>query len=64
MLAEPTLVTLSGQEARFLAGGELPVPLASALGALNVTWKKFGIQLGFTPTVLDQEPSTSRWPPR
>ena len=52
-LAEPTLATLSGQEARFLAGGELPVPLSSALGALNVTWKKFGIQLGFTPTVLD-----------
>jgi pilus assembly protein CpaC len=52
-LAEPTLATLSGQEARFLAGGELPVPLSTSLGALNVTWKKFGIQLGFTPTVLD-----------
>jgi pilus assembly protein CpaC len=52
-LAEPTLATLSGQEARFLAGGELPIPLATSLGALNVTWKKFGIQLGFTPTGLD-----------
>ena len=54
LLAEPTLSTLSGQEAKFLAGGEIPVPLATSLGALNVTWKKFGIQLGFTPTVLDQ----------
>ena len=53
VLAEPTLATLSGQEAKFLAGGEIPVPLATSLGALNVQWKKFGIQLGFTPTVLD-----------
>ena len=54
VLAEPTLATLSGQEAKFLAGGEIPIPLATSLGALNVQWKKFGIQLGFTPTVLDQ----------
>jgi pilus assembly protein CpaC len=53
VLAEPTLVTLAGQEAKFLAGGEIPIPLASTLGALTVQWKKFGIQLGFTPTVLD-----------
>jgi pilus assembly protein CpaC len=53
VLAEPTLVTLSGQEAKFLAGGEIPVPMVAALGGLNVQWKKFGIQLGFTPTVLD-----------
>jgi pilus assembly protein CpaC len=53
VLAEPTLVTLTGQEARFLAGGEIPIPLASALGQINVQWKKFGIQLAFTPTVLD-----------
>jgi pilus assembly protein CpaC len=53
ILAEPTLVTLSGQEAKFLAGGEIPVPLSTALGQLTVQWKKFGIQLAFTPTVLD-----------
>jgi len=53
VLAEPTLVTLTGQEARFLAGGEIPVPLSSALGTVTVQWKKFGIQLAFTPTVLD-----------
>ncbi len=55
VLAEPTLVTLSGQEAKFLAGGEFPVPLSSALGQVNVQWKKFGILLGFTPTVLDRD---------
>jgi pilus assembly protein CpaC len=54
VLAEPTLVTLSGQEAKFLAGGEIPVPLSSTLGQVSVSWKKFGIQLAFTPTVLDE----------
>ncbi|HET9553276.1 MAG TPA: type II and III secretion system protein family protein [Anaeromyxobacteraceae bacterium] len=53
VLAEPTLVTLTGQEARFLAGGEIPVPVSSTLGQVNVQWKKFGIQLAFTPTVVD-----------
>jgi pilus assembly protein CpaC len=52
MLAEPTLVTMSGQEAKFLAGGELPIPLSTGFGATSVTWKKFGIQLDFTPTVI------------
>ena len=54
VLAEPTLVTLSGQEAKFLAGGEFPVPLASTFGTVSVQWKKFGILLGFTPTVIDE----------
>ncbi len=52
MLAEPTLVALSGQEAKFLVGGEFPVPMASSLGAVSVLWKKFGIILSFTPTVI------------
>jgi pilus assembly protein CpaC len=52
MLAEPTLVALSGQEAKFLVGGEFPVPMAGSLGAISVLWKKFGIILNFTPTVI------------
>ena len=52
MLAEPTLVALSGQEAKFLVGGEFPVPMSSTLGAVSVLWKKFGIILNFTPTVI------------
>jgi len=51
-LAEPTLIAMTGQEAKFLAGGEFPIPLASGLGTVQVTFKKFGIQLAFTPTVL------------
>jgi pilus assembly protein CpaC len=52
MLAEPTLVALSGQEAKFLVGGEFPIPMSTGLGAVSVMWKKFGIILNFTPTVI------------
>ena len=52
MLAEPTLVAMSGQEAKFLVGGEFPIPMSSSLGAISVLWKKFGIILNFTPTVI------------
>lgn len=55
VLAEPTLVTLSGQEAKFLAGGEIPIPMSSGLGAPTVMWKKFGVQLRFTPTVVKSD---------
>jgi pilus assembly protein CpaC len=52
MLAEPTLVAMTGQEAKFLAGGEVPIPVASVLGQVTVEFKQFGIQLKFVPTVL------------
>jgi pilus assembly protein CpaC len=55
ILAEPTLVAMSGQEARFLAGGEFPIPTSTGLGAVSVMWKKFGIILNFTPTVIDEQ---------
>jgi len=57
VLAEPNLVTTSGQEANFLAGGEFPVPVPqSGVGGgstITIEWKKFGVGLNFTPTVLD-----------
>lgn len=55
ILAEPTLVTLSGDAATFLAGGEFPIPVSrdSDTNTVTITYKKFGIGLGFTPTVLD-----------
>ncbi len=52
ILAEPTLVALSGQEANFLAGGEFPVPVPQSLGTTSIQFKKFGVGLNFTPTVL------------
>lgn len=57
ILAEPNLVTLSGQPATFIAGGEFPVPTVvgvDGVGAASTSFKGFGAQLEFTPTVLDK----------
>jgi pilus assembly protein CpaC len=51
-LAEPTLVALSGQEASFQAGGEVPILTAQSLGNVSVQYREFGVQLDFVPTVL------------
>jgi pilus assembly protein CpaC len=51
-LAEPNLTALSGDTASFLAGGEFPVPVPQGLGAVAITYKKYGVGLAFTPTVL------------
>ncbi|UCH44491.1 MAG: type II and III secretion system protein family protein [Nitrospiraceae bacterium] len=55
ILAEPTLIALSGQEARFLAGGEFPIPVPQELGRTTIEYKKFGVGLQFTPTVLSDK---------
>ncbi|WP_289043689.1 type II and III secretion system protein family protein [uncultured Aliiroseovarius sp.] len=51
-LAEPNLTALSGQEASFLAGGEYPLPVSNGDNEIAVTYKPFGVELTFTPTVL------------
>ncbi len=51
-LAEPNLVALSGDTASFLAGGEFPFPVAGQLNTVTIEFKKFGVGLAFTPTVL------------
>jgi pilus assembly protein CpaC len=53
-LAEPNLVAETGKEASFLAGGEIPIPVAQGTGgnvAISVMWKEFGVRLNFMPTV-------------
>jgi pilus assembly protein CpaC len=55
ILAEPTLITLSGQSANFLAGGEFPVPVPQGLGTVAIEYKPFGVGLVFAPTVLSKE---------
>jgi len=52
-LAEPNLTALSGQTATFLAGGEFPIPTESESGGTTIEFKNFGVQLSFTPTVID-----------
>jgi pilus assembly protein CpaC len=51
-LAEPNLTALSGDTASFLAGGEFPVPVPQGLGTVAIQYKKYGVGLAFTPTVL------------
>jgi pilus assembly protein CpaC len=54
-LAEPNLTAISGESARFLAGGEFPIPVATdEFGRISVEFKPFGVGLGFTPVVLSE----------
>jgi pilus assembly protein CpaC len=55
ILAEPTLMTESGKEASFLAGGQFPYPVVQSVtggtsGAITIQFKEYGIRLQFTPT--------------
>ena len=51
-LAEPNLIARSGETASFLAGGEFPIPVSEDNGKISVSYKKYGVSLDFTPTVL------------
>ena len=51
-LSQPNLTALSGETAEFLAGGEFPIPLSQGLGTTTIEYKKFGVSLAYTPTVL------------
>lgn len=51
-LSQPNLTALSGETADFLAGGEYPIPISQGLGATSIEYKKYGVSLAYTPTVL------------
>ena len=51
-LSNPNLTALSGETADFLAGGEFPIPISQGLGSTSIEYKKFGVSLAYTPTVL------------
>lgn len=54
-LAEPTLTAISGESAKFLAGGEFPIPVSKdQQGNITVAYKPFGVGLAFTPVVLSE----------
>ena len=54
-LAEPNLTTISGETARFNAGGEVPIPVPQSFGVTTIEYKKFGVSLAFTPVLLPGE---------
>ncbi|MDR1989051.1 MAG: type II and III secretion system protein family protein [Acidobacteriaceae bacterium] len=54
-LAEPNLIAYNNQEASFLAGGEIPVPVAQGVtGTVTIQWKEYGIRLNFKPTIAGE----------
>jgi pilus assembly protein CpaC len=53
-LAEPNLTAVSGETAKFLAGGEFPIPLVDSTGKMSVQFKEFGVGLAFTPVVMSE----------
>ena len=55
ILASPTLVAMSGQEAQFMVGGEYPYPVQGDIGETTIEYKRFGIMLGFTATVTGKD---------
>jgi pilus assembly protein CpaC len=55
ILAEPTLTTLTGQEAEFLSGGEFPIPVPQQNGAVTIEFKEFGVGVRFLPVVLNSD---------
>jgi len=58
ILAEPTVIAASGEEAHFLSGGEIPVPVAVTPNGttgttVTIEWKEFGTKVHFVPTIVD-----------
>ena len=53
ILAEPTIVAMSGQEGSFLVGGKIFIPVNQALGSTTYEERTYGVGLRFVPTVLD-----------
>ena len=54
VLAEPNLTAISGESAKFLAGGEFPIPVGQEDGVISIEFKEFGVGLGFSPVVLSK----------
>ncbi|RUU24019.1 type II and III secretion system protein family protein [Mesorhizobium sp. M6A.T.Ca.TU.002.02.2.1] len=62
-LAEPNLTTLSGELASFNAGGEVPIRTLDEDGEISIVYKQFGVNLLFTPVVLDNDKINIRLAP-
>lgn len=49
LLSQPNIVTLSGDKANILVGGQIPIPVSNQNGAISIEWKDYGIKLAITP---------------
>lgn len=55
VLAEPNLTAISGETAKFLVGGEFPIPVAQNNDSITIQFRPFGVSLAFTPTVMSED---------
>lgn len=55
VLAEPSLLAISGQSANFLAGGEVPIPVSQGNGSTSIEYKSYGVGLTVSPTILEND---------
>lgn len=55
VLSEPNLTALTGETASFLAGGEFPILVPDSDGRVTIEFKKFGVSLNFTPTLIGND---------
>lgn len=49
LLSQPNMVTLSGEKANILIGGQIPIPISNQNGSVSIEWKDFGVKLAITP---------------
>lgn len=60
ILSQPNVITLSGDKANILVGGQIPIPISTANGSLSVDWKEYGIKLEIEPSVSGDGLITSK----
>lgn len=60
ILSQPSMVTMSGEKANILIGGEMPIPMSNSDGQLTVEWREYGIKLNIEPNVDEQSKITSK----
>ena len=60
VLSQPSMVTMSGEKANILIGGEIPIPISNSDGQLTVEWREYGIKLAIEPTVGEENKITSK----
>jgi pilus assembly protein CpaC len=60
VLSQPAMVTMSGEKANILIGGEMPIPMSNSEGQLTVEWREYGIKLNIEPQVDEDRQITSK----
>ena len=60
LLSQPNMVTMSGEKANILVGGEIPIPISNDNGQLTVEWREYGIKLNIEPQVDEEGRITSK----